>query len=797
MSSSISENRISNLPTKIRSIWYRLSEMSYQEISYRLYGKLTTQLDKWRTKWSGQEILDKDLIESLGIQWLKLQPEISLQNLRDYLQNTVGKRFYFDPAQQIEYRRIVKQHFPNWIERACTIADKICQHRFQLLGFDEIVLGTKIAFQRSPETGRDWPQKHWSEIVLQACEPIGDPKIIWELNRHQQLLYLGLAYCYTQDERYTKEYSEQIESWIEQNPYQIGINWASSLEIAFRTINWIWSLFFFINSPFLKNDSVLRIIKSLIQHIEAIYSNPSTYSSPNTHLLGEAYALYLTGILFGEHRLAARWRDFGINVLSAEMEKQLFKDGAYKEQSSYYHCYMVELYLLATILAQRNRHHKICNETLLIQACEYLQHICQPGGELTAFGDEDGGKALMLGAISYRNPNDLLATAALLFKHSNFKYCAGEFQEATLWLMGLHSLDNFDKLNAQPPQQTSISFNDSGHVALRSDWSAMATYLLFHCPTATHLAGHSHADCLSFELASGGRPRLIDCGTYGYHCDPEIRNYFRGTSAHNSVRIDGLDQSATGDTFKWRRRAVARLLTTNISSLADFVSGEHDGYLSLPDAVLHRRAILFAKPDYFIIFDEFTSNAQHSYESYFHFGAASIKKLKDNMFDISYQDGSGLLLISISDQEISTDIIPVNENPPSGWYASAYGKKAPCLSLKLHWRASASTMVLTVLFPYHVKLPTIESYPLNVTNSFCVRVNTAEYQDIAIFSLAGSEFNLILNMLDFSGKHLFLRTCDRVATGALAINANLIRYDKQSILNHSTLLPYFIWAKEG
>src|SRR5262249_39100859 len=149
------------------------------------------------------------------------------------------------------------------------------QHRFQLLGLEEMNLGEHIDWHLDPETGRRWPQQHWIDISLQPPAAAGDPKVIWELNRHQHLLWLGLAYCYNGDESYCNEFIYQIESWIEQNPYQIGVNWASVLEVAFRAINWMWALAFFINSPRFHNDNLIRIIKSLVQHFEAIMHNPS------------------------------------------------------------------------------------------------------------------------------------------------------------------------------------------------------------------------------------------------------------------------------------------------------------------------------------------------------------------------------------------------------------------------------------------------------------------------------------------------------------------------------------------
>lgn len=792
----ISNPQIRSLSTTIASKWNRLIEMSPQEIGFRFYKECSFFLNNLRTNCDNKPSLDKDLVKAFGLDWFYSSPNLSLENLRYYLENTVAPRFYFNPSQQNEYANLVKYHFPDWVEKACKRANQLCNHRFQLLGFDEINLGKEINWHRDPQTGYRWPQKHWSKINIHLPEPGADPKLIWELNRHQHLSWLGLAYSYTQNEYYAREYIRQIEDWIDQNPYAIGINWASSLEIAFRVINWFWALLFFIKSPSLNSNNILRIIKSLIQQLEAILENPSIYTSPNTHLIGEAFALYLGGVLLAEHKSAHLWRNFGIRFLSRELQKQFFKDGVHKEQSAYYHCYAVEFYLLATILAKKNQQTEVFDETVLIKACEYLTYICQPGGELSRFGDEDGGKVLMLGINTYRSPSDLLATAAVNYLRKDFKYCAGDYQEATLWLTGKESLEIFDNINARPPQNTSASFSDSGHVVFRSDWSNTANYLLFHCPTKTHLPGHMHADFLSFELASGGYSRLIDNGTYKYNGDPTIRNYYRGTSAHNTVRIDRQDQSIVSNEFKWQRQANAKLLKTIFSSVADYTSGEHDGYLSLSNPCLHRRAILFAKPDYFVIWDEFIGTGEHYYESFLHCGDALFGQISESSLYINYKDGRKLLIVPITNSQISADILPTSNNYTTGWYSRTYGKKESCFSLKLNWKTSTPNTMLTILFPYQTIPPVIEVYCLNVSNSLCARIRTADYEDIIIFSPAKGEFKHVFNLLSFSGEKLFLRIKDKVVVKSFAINANFIQYNNQLILNTFLSHHQFIWDEK-
>ncbi|MEW6729970.1 MAG: alginate lyase family protein [Acidobacteriota bacterium] len=776
--------------------WKRLVEMRPRELVYRLYKEAIFRFDKWRWQNERSEICDEELLHAFGLDWNEDSPELSYQALRRYLSDTVANRFYFRPAQRSKIVQLVKERFPHWIKTMCAQADKICQHRFQLLALDELYLGEQINWHRDPETNNCWSQRHWIDMRLLMPQTAADPKVIWELNRHQQLLWLGVAYCYSGNESYVNEYLSQLESWLQQNPYQLGINWASSLEIAFRTINWFWALLLFIDSPRLHNKFLIHIVNSLVQHLTAIYRNPSIYSSPNTHLIGEACALYIGGLLFAEHRAAKRWRDFGRRILRAEIERQLYADGGHKEQSAYYHCYTIEFYLLALLLARRNGEPRddVIQERLE-RACEYLMQICQPSRELTAFGDEDGGRILMIGTHSYRYPKDLLAIAAIYFARSDFKYMAGEFQEAALWLLGPSALSRFEMLTAAPPKYTSVCLRDSGHVALRADWSPYANYLLFHCPQHTHLPGHSHADCLSFELSSGGSKRIIDSGTYRYNNGLAARNYFRGTSAHNTICIDGVEQSWPGDVFKWRRQAEARLLQTVFSSMVDYVIGEHNGYLSLPSPCLHRRAILFARPYYFIVWDELIGTDRHECESFFHFGAAQIEQDQSGWLLVSYQDGLRLLIAPLASIPLEVDTITVDEETGKGWCSPGYGRKEPCLSLRLRQQTALPMTILTLLFPYQAEPPIVESYKLSIPNSLGLRVITKASDDIIIYSPCSTEIKNLFGQINFVGERLWLHTDKERLCGALAINARLLEYDRQRIFRVAQALPHFVWEE--
>ena len=95
---------------------------------------------------------------------------------------------------------------------------------------------------------------------------------------------------------------------------------------------------------------------------------------------------------------------------------------------------------------------------------------------------------------------------------------------------------------------------------MRDGWSETDNYLLVDCGEVGALSGgHGHADTLAIELAVQGKTVLVDSGTYTYHESRELRNYFRSTTAHNTLVIDKISSSEPGDKFSWKTKAEAKI----------------------------------------------------------------------------------------------------------------------------------------------------------------------------------------------------------------------------------------------
>jgi hypothetical protein len=499
-------------------------------------------------------------------------------------------------------------------------ADRIRAGRFDLLGEHDLSFGDPIAWQWDPVANRHAPQAHWSLIPYLDPAVVGDHKLVWELNRHQYLVTLGKAYWYTGDEAYARTFATHLTSWMDANLPKQGINWASSLEVAFRAIAWLWALHFFRQSPALTPGLCQRLLKALYVHGRHLELYLSTYFSPNTHLTGEALGLVYLGTLLPEFQSGHRWREAGWRILTEQLPRHALPDGVYFERATCYHRYTADFYLHALLLAERNggavREHVADRLELLL---DHLMYVTRPDGRTPLIGDDDGGRLMPL---DERAPSDFratLATGALALGRSDYAFVAGEPSEEIVWLLGSAAYDELSARTPAPPARTSVAFRDGGYFVMRDRWAADADYMILDCgPHGAMNCGHAHADALAFELAARGCSMLVDPGTYTYTRSPRDRNWYRHSAMHSTVTVDGASSSVPGGPFSWYHVASTELSAWTAHARFDYVAGRHDGFTRLPSPAVHDRAVLFLKGDYWVIRDRVRSDGTHESAVHFH-----------------------------------------------------------------------------------------------------------------------------------------------------------------------------------
>src|SRR5262245_21695990 len=579
---------------------------------------------------------------------------------------------------------MMNHRFPDERDAIINAAEAALRGKFSLLGHVGLSFGdppySPIDWSLEPVSGERAPLRHWSN--LHPLDPLGggDPKVVWELNRHAHFVTLGQAYWLTDDHRFAAGFVDQVSAWIDANPVGMGINWASSLEVAFRSIAWLWALGLCADSGELTPDFFARLLKSLIAHGRHIERYLSYYFSPNTHLTGEALGLFYLGLALPEMKRAEGWRDLGLQILLDQATKQARADGVYFEQSSYYHRYTTDFYthLFALTRAGGGMIHRE-TEALLRRKLEamldHLMWITRPDGSSPLIGDDDGGRLIKLAPRTANDFRDTLAIGAAIFRRGDWKHVAGDAPSEMLWLLGAEGVACYDRLQAASPREISQKFETGGYYVMRDGWDRDSSFALIDCGRhgSETGPGHAHSDALAVELAVRGATWLVDPGAYVYGADPKTRDWFRSTRAHNTATVDGEDQSETSTPFAWKTSANCSLIRFEDSGDCVIFEGSHEGYHRLGDPVTHTRSVMMLrKQSAFIVSDNFAALAGHDYAVRYHFAPNCVVYARDNRVEARKPNGESLVINFLAK---GRGLSGMKARVEAGWVSTCYGQR--------------------------------------------------------------------------------------------------------------------------
>lgn len=495
-------------------------------------------------------------------------------------------------------------------------ADRICEGNFDLLGHKNLYFQDAIPnWHFDPISGQSTPLIHWSRISQSSQNGGPDKKVIWELNRHQYFLTLGQAFVISGDEKYADQFVRHLSNWMDTNPPKIGVNWVSSLELAFRAMSWIWAFHFFRDSKALTPVLFARASQFLYLHASHIEAYLSTYFSPNTHLTGEALGLFFLGTFFEQGSEGGKWKAHGHKILMDALSFQVREDGVYCEQSSHYQRYTIDFY--STFLTLTRSVGEVPDKVLLTRLWlmyDFLLYIMEPNGKMPLFGDDDGGRLNFLDDVP---PNDIRPTltvgAALLERGDLKSFSDPDSLAEMIWLLGEKGWKALESVKSQPPMEHYKAFDKGGFYTYRTSWEKSADHILINCgPHGFLNGGHAHADCLSFIFDSRGLEFLVDPGTYTYDSDVTMRNQFRSTAYHNCLTVNGISSSQPAGPFSWHTKIDGILKEWSVNEDGFIFRGSHNGFAHL--GVDYEREIKFTKNGALEITEFIDSRERNNFE---------------------------------------------------------------------------------------------------------------------------------------------------------------------------------------
>jgi hypothetical protein len=610
---------------------------------------------------------------------------------------------------------VIARDHPAEVKQVIAAAERVAGRRFAYFGYPEVTLPEPIDWHYDPHSDVGWPVVPASKIDHRTAD--GDPKWIWELNRLQHLSWLAEAWLFTGDERFADEAFRQLDSWIEQNPPGIGIGWRGSFEAGIRSISIAVALQGLRDSPALTTARFRAVVRVLAESARRCWDERSRFSSANNHLVGEMAGLATIAILLPDLAGSACWERDAIRVLSAEAARQILPDGAGAEQAMGYQIFTSELLLtVAVLLTLRDGRPPPELIAAVDRSADFIAALVGDRDPAPRYGDDDEGFALRLGAEPLRTVRDHLGTVGAVTGNTAARR-VGRTTLSAAW-MNYARTESLSGSEAVPdPGPHGFFAPHGGLVVLRAGARRLTAdvgplgYL--------SLAAHGHADALSVTLSIDGEDVIGDPGTGSYYRHPDWRVAHRGTRAHATVCVDGLDQSVVGGPFLWTEHARVRVRSVDLER--GVVDAEHSGYRRLSKPVVHRRWVV-APPDRcsVLIVDLVVGRGRHEVRTSWPL-SPSLDVTPVAAGHLASRDGEPVLqLVHAASGELIPYEVRGDAERGLGWWSSRLESREPSWLVGGYCTGGVPTVVATVLNPLDERLAWAEDLTVAVRDGCLV-----------------------------------------------------------------------------
>jgi hypothetical protein len=438
---------------------------------------------------------------------------------------------------------------------------------------------------------------------------------------------LTQAFLETNDRRFLEWIEALVVEWIQSTSNGKGRAW-DPYPTSIRVVNWIFALLLLKDR--LRADVKALMMQSLSRQLSHLERRLERHLLGN-HLQKNLVALFLGGLFF-QGATPARWRSNGARLLWREIDRQILPDGMHAERSPMYHAIALQDLLEIVLLARRG------GEKVPLAVLQRLRLMADATRYITR--GKDGLHLINDSALGIAPSTSHLEGLANEILGVGSSFHGGAWALSASGFYGL--VDN-----------------------------AARDKLIIDCgdPGPSYQPGHAHCGILSYELDIAGTQVVVDSGLHGYDADT-FREYVRSTRAHNTVTVNGREQSEMWGTFRLGRRARA-LATAQRGDTTQYVF--EGSYRPYHDAgSIHTRTLTRSR-SVLEVTDLVRGGGQHL-ESFVHFHPSmSIDRVGNSL-----HASCGKVVLRIETFGIDGMSVHRGElNPVQAWYCPEFGKALP------------------------------------------------------------------------------------------------------------------------
>ncbi|WP_206208129.1 heparinase II/III family protein [Wenyingzhuangia fucanilytica] len=330
--------------------------------------------------------------------------------------------------------------------------------------------------------------------------------------------------------------------------------------ISLRGMNWI---------KFLSKNNIhnKEIDQALYNHYQILTHNLE-YHLLGNHLLENGFSLLFGACYFKDEQLYKQAK----KILVDELEEQILQDGGHFELSPMYHQIILHRILDGINLMKLNPG-RVIEESIKLLFKEKAEKMLS-----------------WLSEVTFENGNIPMVNDSA---HN----------------IAMSSIDLFKYADSLGLNIGSVNLDDSGY--RKKKIGVFELFMDVGDIKPTYQPGHTHSDTFNFELFVYGKPFIVDTGTSTYESNSR-RELERGTTAHNTVTIGGVEQTQVWGGFRVAKRAKILSLKESLNE----IESTHNGYEAL--GVLHTRNFLYNENE-IVVLDKLTRNTSLIQQAHFHF----------------------------------------------------------------------------------------------------------------------------------------------------------------------------------
>ena len=252
------------------------------------------------------------------------------------------------------------------------------------------------------------------------------------------------------------------------------------------------------------------------------------------------------------------------------------------------------------------------------------------------------------------------------------------------------------------PDFTSWHSPWAGWYVMRTGWGAEENYLVMDAgPIGT---SHFHADKLGIVAQIGSQMVLHETNNYAYDGSP-MQAYVRGSWSHNTIVVDDRIQRSYGMRHHHQTREPLenRWVSNERYDFADGVYNLQYADRTKMVDVAHRREILFAKPDYWIVVDRMTPKDEelHDYKALFHMSPGKVHLDEITKRAHTEWDTGGFAVLPLDPELVSAEVVSGQTEPRLlGWVPGRKSQtKSPSRVTVYNWQATGPSTRMWLLVP--------------------------------------------------------------------------------------------------